>query len=385
MTRHPFWLAGFRPFFTLACLAGIVLPLWWILVFTGAVPPAPTFVAASLQWHAHEMFYGFGWAVLGGFLLTATKNWVGVRGWHGIALIWLVATWLFDRIGMSFGAGWPPLLFWLSNDLFMVSIVAMVLWTLVRYRRNDSFGDNHFLWLALPLFLPAKFLLVQGDYFTLGWSMTLALFRIAFLLMLERTLTQFMRGIFQVQVLRHPLLDSAIKWLALTLVFEHALPAALAGMLNIVLALLLAARFYHWHPRQAFSRIDIGIMYFGYLSIVLQLFVTGIGHFSELAWVGTVAVHIFTFGVMGAIVPAMIVRIAQGHTGRSVAFGRSDKLVLWIMLAAFAVRIVAPQIYPAGYTLWLHLAATCWLVAFGLLGWRFIPMLLAARIDGKEH
>jgi hypothetical protein len=33
------------------------------------------------------MFFGFGWAVLGGFLLTSTKNWVGVRGYHGTPLI----------------------------------------------------------------------------------------------------------------------------------------------------------------------------------------------------------------------------------------------------------------------------------------------------------
>lgn len=385
MIHHPLWLAGFRPFFALACLAGLSLPLWWVLMFTGAVPPAPIFVASPLQWHAHEMFYGFGWAALGGFLLTATKNWVGVRGWHGGTLLWLVAAWIFDRAGMSYGAGWPPLLFWLSNELFMLSIVAMVLWTLVRHRRNDSFGDNHFFWLALPLFLPAKFLIAQGDYFTLGWSMTLALFRIAFLLMLERTLTQFMRGIFQAQILRHPRLDASIKWLALVLVFEHLLPAALAGALDIALALLLAARFAYWHPRQAFSRLDIGVMYVGYLAIVLQLCVAGIGHFVDLPWVGAVSVHIFTFGAMGVIIPAMIVRIAQGHTGRNVTFGRGDKLVLWIMLAAFAARIVAPQLYPAGYTMWLHLAATCWLVAFGLLAWRFIPMLLAPRVDGKTH
>jgi uncharacterized protein involved in response to NO len=101
---HPFWSVGFRPFFALACIAGAVLPLWWALAFTAAVPPAPSFVASPLQWHAHEMFYGFGWAGLGGFLLTATKNWVNVRGWHGGALVFLVAAWLLDRLAMSVGA-----------------------------------------------------------------------------------------------------------------------------------------------------------------------------------------------------------------------------------------------------------------------------------------
>ena len=68
---HPLWLVGFRPFFALACLAGLSLPILWALVFGGQLP-APATPLNSIQWHAHEMFFGFGWAVLGGFLRTST-------------------------------------------------------------------------------------------------------------------------------------------------------------------------------------------------------------------------------------------------------------------------------------------------------------------------
>jgi uncharacterized protein involved in response to NO len=47
----------------------------------------------------------------------------------------------------------------------------------------------------------------------------------------------------------------------------------------------------------------------------------------------------------------MILRISRGHTGRQVSFESIDKLVLWIMLAAFALRVVAPQIAPGRYLL----------------------------------
>ncbi|MBA3034274.1 MAG: NnrS family protein [Gammaproteobacteria bacterium] len=384
IVAHPLWLVGFRPFFALACLAGLSLPLWWVLVYTGAVPPAPTFVG-PLQWHAHEMFYGFGWAALGGFLLTASKNWVGVRGWHGGALILLAAAWVFDRIAMSLGAGWPPELFWLAHGLFQAAIVAMLLWTLFVQRVRENNSDNYFFWIILPLFLPAKFLIVQGDYFALGWSMTLALFRVAFLIMLERTQVQFMRGAFKVDILRNPHLDLAIKWLAVILVFGQLLPAILTGTLEFVLALLLLGRFVGWYPRKAFTRLDIGIMYLGYLAIVTQLLINAIGQFVDLPWVGSVSAHVFTVGVMGLILPAMIVRISKGHTGRNVVFERADKLVLWIMLGGFVARVVAPQFYPAGYTMWLHLASVCWLVAFGLLLWRYLPFLLTPRVDGKAN
>lgn len=172
-TGHPLWLAGFRPFFALACLAGASLPLTWVLMLSGTLPAPTNLALPAVQWHAHEMFYGFGWAMLGGFLLTSTKNWVGIRGYHGGTLVFLTAAWLFDRAGMAFGGTWPPLLFRLSNTLFLAAIVALLMWTLIRHRAKDSYRDNVYFLIALPLFVPAKFLFVE--HFTAGWSMTLAL------------------------------------------------------------------------------------------------------------------------------------------------------------------------------------------------------------------
>ncbi len=383
--RHPLWLVGFRPFFALACLAGLSLPVVWVLIFRGILPvPAQRF--SPVQWHAHEMFFGFGWAVLGGFLLTASKNWVGVRGYHGGTLMFLAAAWILERIGMSFGAGWPPPLFLLSNNLFLFTIVVLLLATLIRHRGKDSYRrDNVFFLIILPLFWIAKTLLLQPDHFQLGWSMTLGLFRVAFLVMLERTLSQFMRSAFSVEILRQPALDTAIKVLAAVLVFGALFPAPLLTGLELLLAFLLLGRLAFWHPLKAFTRLDIGIMFLGYLAIVAQLLIDALPPPGTLGWVGTVAVHAFTFGAMGLVIPAMMIRIANGHTGRKVIFGRFEKAVLWIMIAALFLRLVGPQFAPAAYLRWLELAAACWFVAFGLLAWRFIPQLAQPRIDGREH
>ncbi|MDQ5915764.1 MAG: uncharacterized protein QG584_1656 [Pseudomonadota bacterium] len=382
---HPLWLVGFRPFFSLACLSGLSLPILWALIFTGVVTPPASFLTPN-QWHAHEMFFGFGWAVLGGFLLTSTKNWVSIRGYHGPALMLLVAAWLFERLGMWCGGSWPKLLFIISNNLFLVSIVAMLLATLISHRKDDNYRvDNRFFLIALPLFLIAKNLLLNADTFAIGWSMTLGLFRVAFLVMLERTLSQFMKSVFQVSILRKPPLDNAIKLLALAMVFESLLPSMLSGAIGLTLASLLLGRFIFWAPLQAMKRIDIGIMYLGYLAIVAQLLLDGFGRFVPLVWIGTLPVHIFTFGVMGLIIPAMIIRIANGHTGRKVVFDSVDKAVLWIMIFAFALRVIAPQVLPGAYAGLIHAAAGCWFAGFGLLAWRYIPRLLQPRVDGKEH
>lgn len=381
---HPLWLAGFRPFFALACLSGLSLPLVWAMIFTGAVAAPPTSFSA-VQWHAHEMFFGFGWAVLGGFLLTSTKNWVNIRGYHGGQLVFLAAAWLFERAGMWCEGVWPPLLFRVSNNLFLVAIVVMLLTTLIRHRRDDSYRDNYFFLLILPAFLAAKHLMLDADSFVLGTGIAIGLFRMAFLVMLERTLTPFMKGAFQVTILRKPPLDLAIKLLGLVLVLAGLMPPLLAGWLALLLAVLLLGRLAFWKPQLAMRRLDIGIMYLGYVAIAAQLLIEFANQIAHPAWVGSVSVHVFTLGAIGLIVPAMLIRISKGHTGRKVVFDTIDKTALRIMILGFVVRIVAPQIHPAAYPLWIYCAAACWFAGFAILGWRYIPYLMQPRVDGREH
>ena len=384
VSNHPLWLVGFRPFFALACLSGLSLPMLWTLIFSGTLPP-PATSFSHIQWHVHEMFFGFGWAVLGGFLLTSTKNWVKVRGYHGNALIFLVVAWLIERAGMWFEGRLPPPLFQISNNLFLGAIVVMLLWTLIKYRRDDSFPDNYYFLIILPIFLLAKHLMLSAEYFQIGWSMIIGLFRVAFLVMFERTLTQFMQGVFQVSILRNPTLDRAIKALAVTLILADLMPPPVAAAISLILALLLIGRFIFWKPLLAMRRLDLGIMYLGYLAIVAQLLIDFVTLFANIAWVGTVSVHMFTLGAMGLVIPAMLIRISKGHTGRTVVFDRLDKWVLRIMILGLLARVVAPQFYPAAYLEWMHLAAACWLTCFSILAWRYIPYLMQARIDGREH
>ena len=384
LSTHPFWLVGFRPFFTLACLSGLSLPILWVLLYMGQVS-GPQISFTLMQWHAHEMFFGFGWAVLGGFLLTSTKNWVGVRGYHGNALMFLFAAWLFERIGMWCGGAWPTLLFRISNNLFLAAILAMLLWTLLRHRRADSYRDNLVFILILPLFLVAKQSMLSAEFFQHGWNMTLGLFRMAFLVMLERTLSQFMKNAFQVAILRNAALDGAIKLLGGVLVFAAWLPPHMLLIFSALLALLLLFRLAFWKPRLALQRLEIGIMYMGYLALTLQLLIDVVERIAHPGWVGSMSAHVFTFGVMGLIIPAMLIRISNGHTGRPVKFDAIDRVVLKVALLAFVLRIFAPQLSPANYGIWIMLAAAFWSVVFAILGWRYIPYLLQARVDGKLH
>lgn len=378
----PLWSVGFRPFFSLTILAGLLLPVGWVLIYAGILP-APSAPFSPVQWHAHEMFFGFGWAVLGGFLLTASKNWVRIRGYHGSMLMFLAGAWWLERGGMWFAGALPVWLFDVSNNLFLGAIVVALLWTLLKYRKNDAFQDNYLFVLILPIFWVAKYLLLSPEHYLIGANMAVGLFRVALLVMLERTLSPFMRGAFQVEIWQFPPLNSAIKQLAFLLVFASFIPTALAGTLALLLAVVLLVRLRYWKPLLAVQRLDVGIMYLGYLAIVAQLLLEG-GRLTLFpTWTTSLSTHVFTLGAMGLIVPAMLIRISQGHTGRKIHFNALDKLALRLMIAAWGFRILAPKLDADHYIVWLAIAAACWFGSFALLGWRYFPMLMQPRVDGK--
>ena len=94
--------AGFRPFFLLAALwAALAIPLW-LLTFAGENMVSS--VLPATVWHAHEMVFGYGAAVVAGFLLTAIPNWTGRMPLQGGPLGELILLWLTGRAFVLFSA-----------------------------------------------------------------------------------------------------------------------------------------------------------------------------------------------------------------------------------------------------------------------------------------
>ena len=95
---------GFRPFFLMAGIWAVLAMGLWIAVLQGwARLPSRL---APVDWHAHELLYGYLPAVLAGFLLTAVPNWTGrlpVVGWPLLAFtLWegLICAFLRMRRGV---------------------------------------------------------------------------------------------------------------------------------------------------------------------------------------------------------------------------------------------------------------------------------------------
>lgn len=377
---HPLWQAGFRPFFPLAALAGAVLPLAWVAMLWGLLPPLGAH--GGLVWHAHEMFFGFGLAVLYGFLLTASKNWTGTRGYTGGALIALAAAWLAGRLAML--GDLPAPLFWPLVLAFPAAGAAMLVATLLKHRERDGFArDNRYFILALPLFSLAEILMLSADGYASGREMALALLRLCLFLMLERVLPAFMMAGLQTQLKRDARLDHAIKALGLCLVAAPLWPAMLQAALAGLLGVLLLIRFVQWEGFAAFRRLDLAVMYVGYLAIALQLLVAAADSIAPQPWTGAFGMHLFALGGLGAIVPAMFIRISNGHTGRRIVFGPWEQGILALTLIALIQRVALPQLWPAAYLPLLTGAAVSWSVLFGIWLVRYLPQLMQPRTDGR--
>ena len=113
---------GFRPFFLLGAIYAGLAVLAWLPMFNGELELLTDF--SPVDWHVHEMLYGYVPAVVTGFLLTAIPNWTGRLPIQGLPLLTLVAVWLAGRVCVTFSGeiGW--LLAAIIDVSFLVLVVA---------------------------------------------------------------------------------------------------------------------------------------------------------------------------------------------------------------------------------------------------------------------
>src|SRR6185437_2622097 len=115
---------GFRPFFFLAAFyAGLAIAIW-LPIFFGAVQLPTAF--NPLDWHIHEMLFGYLPAAITGFLLTAIPNWTGRLPLQGGSLAALVVVWLLGRLAVACSAqiGWLAAMIVDTGFLFLVAAAA---------------------------------------------------------------------------------------------------------------------------------------------------------------------------------------------------------------------------------------------------------------------
>lgn len=363
--------AGFRPFFLVAAgWAAFAVPLWLALfggetTIPSALPPA--------VWHVHEMVFGYGAAVVAGFLLTVIPNWTGRMPLQGLALAFLVLLWGAGRLAVLCSAG-------LGAGTAAALDLAFPFTFVIVVAREILAGRN---WRNLPM-LAALALLLLGNLLVhldaIGLAPTAQLgdrLGIATLLMLitfvgGRIVPSFTRnwlakqrpevsspapfGIFDRVVL-------AATAAALTL-WAAAPESAAARWFELVAGLALAMRLARWRGQTTWREPLLWVLHLGYGWLALGLLLLALDALVPLL-PETTALHALTVGAIGTMTLAVMTRATLGHTGRALTAGPGTTAIYALITLAALLRLTAP-LWGTDYLLALLIAGAAWSGAFGL-------------------
>lgn len=381
---------GFRPFFLLAALwAAVAIPLW-LLIYAGqsALPIA----LAPAVWHVHEMIFGYGAAVVAGFLLTAIPNWTARPPVQGGLLVLLVLLWGVGRLAVLFpsqigGAGVAAIL-----DLAFPVVFLCVAAREIGAARN---------WRNLPI-VGVLGLLFLGNLLVhleaLGLTATAALgnrLGVATLLMLisligGRVIPAFTRNwLVKAQPAAAApapfgMLDRiALVLTGLALVLWVLLPdEVISSWGELAAGIALAIRLGRWQGRATWREPLLWVLHLGYGWLALGFLLLALDGFVPLL-PPTAALHALTIGAIGTMTLAMMTRVSLGHTGRALTAGHGTTSLYALVTIAAILRLIAP-LAGGQYLFVLSLSGAAWCGAFGLYLLLYCRPLISPRLKPAE-
>ena len=372
---------GFRPFFLFGALYAGLAVFAWLPVFNGELELWSAF--SPVDWHVHEMLYGYLPAVVTGFLLTAIPNWTGRLPIQGKPLLALVAVWVAGRVCVTFSAETGWLVAAIVDVCFLALVVAAAAREIVAGKnwRNLRVVGLVTLLLAgnVAFHLEAH---IQG---TAEYGARIGIATIVLLIVLigGRIVPSFTRnwlarenpgrlpapiGRFDVATIGISAATLAL-WTVLPIGRLTAVAFAASAVLNVV-------RLGRWAGDRTCRDRLVLILHVGYAFVPIGFL------FASAAAIDVVApsagIHAWTVGAAGTMTLAVMTRASLGHTGHALsASAVTQAIYAAVVIAAFA-RIGA-SLEPALSDLLLHVTAIAWCLAFFAFVGSYGPMLFSAR------
>lgn len=392
-----FFSNGFRPFFLFASLYAVLgMAAWMIWIgihalngeirnLTIAMPPH--------YWHAHEMLYGYGVAVVAGFFLTAVPNWTKTGALQGSALGLLVVLWILGRIAMWFSGLLPNWLVALCDLAFIPALLITVIGALVHRGSKRN-------WIFFPILvlLFAGNGLVHGEQ--LGWfddtlvkGHRLALDTIILLITIlgGRVIPAFTtntlrnakphKTVTTLPVSRGPIemvsMASVIGLLAAN-IFDA--PSTWIGGMALLAAAVHAVRLSGWQSLRTLDTPILWVLHLGYLWLIIGFALIGLSELTDYMSPNT-ALHALTIGAVGTLTVGVMSRAGLGHTGRPIV-ARRIVVAAYICLSLAAVVRISVSTLPFDYYNYLLMGSgVLWMVGFCCLVWVYLPILTTPRLD----
>ncbi|PWL17507.1 short-chain dehydrogenase [Falsochrobactrum shanghaiense] len=372
---------GFRPFFFGGAIWAILAMLLWILSLTFGLSIGGSY--GGVNWHAHEMVFGFAPAVLAGFLLTAVPNWTGRLPVAGTPLAILVGVWLAGRLVFL-----APDLMHISISIIVESLfLPLLLFIAAREIVAGKQWRNLKVLSGVALVMIANLVfhymvLTNGDV-ALASRFGVSAFVLLVMLMGGRIIPSFTRNWlnragetrFPVPFNRYDALSvfigaiACLGWIAAPESSPTVVFALIAGALH-------AIRLYRWRGWSTTPEKLVLILHVAYAFVPLGFIAVAC---SALGWLNPYsALHVMTVGVMGCMMLAVMTRATRGHTGRELTASPTTQLIYLCIVASALTRPFAEMIPDFFHTL-LAASALLWMAAFSLYIAEYAPMLLRHR------
>lgn len=379
---------AFRPFFLLAAsFSAIAIPLW-VLMLTGKLNHSP--YGNALFWHGHEMLFGFGAAVLAGFLLTAVQNWTSTPGLKGKPLGYLVALWLCARILMIWPVI-PPIFIAIIDTSFLLLVAGIFSLPLIKTKNYR----NLILVLALLLMAVANGISHLGPIkhqwqnSQQGIQLFIWLIVLIMTIIAGRVLPMFTANGTGTQRC------TQLKWLEMSCIIStillvllqgtglaQKLPEIVNGTLLFSVSALHFIRLLRWRFWITFRTPLLWSLHLSYLFIPVGLTAIGISYFNDKITMIT-AQHWLLAGAMANMMLSMMARVALGHTGRALIPRPIMSLAFLALALAGITRSLGSWIFTDQYVNSLLFVSSAWCFAFTLFFICYWPVLSRARADGK--
>lgn len=378
---RPFGL-GFRPFFALAGLSGLVLMLLWIGYWQTGQPATTYF--SLIDWHSHEMLFGFSMAIIAGFLLTAVRNWTGIETPTGKPLALLALLWLVGRL-FPFIPSMPVWLISLADWLFIPALILALTPALIN-------AENRINRLFLPLLGAMAVANLLFHLQTLGFAST-GQGGITLMLNLILLLLIFVGG----RVLPF-FTEKAVKGATprfnkhreqfvyalfiLWIIAELLIPQSwLIAPLALGVALTQAWRLMNWHHPAVWRQPILWVLFSGLCWLVAGFVLKALALLE--IYPPMLATHALTVGAIGIFTLGMMARVALGHTGRDIEPNRSMSTAFVLINVAVVIRVVLPVTGLISYQACIALSGTLWSICYLLFVITYLPILLRPRVDGR--
>lgn len=380
---------GFRPFFLTSALFSIICIALWLADLLAFITLDTAL--STLDWHRHEMLFGYTAGVIAGFLFTAVPNWTGRLPVVGWPLIWIFILWLAGRFAMLFGAAIPYEIVALIDAAF-IPVLSLVI------GREIISGKN---WRNIKILATVAVFGLASIFFHLEMifggsgdsSVRLGFGAVLVLLMIVggRIIPSFTRnwlaqqkpGKLPIVFNRYDnILERASMAVLLLWAFVDSTALFWLPVIGVFFAILGAAhlfRIWRWAGHRTFSNPLLAVLHLLYAFIPAGFFILSAGMIRNDPMIVIGALHIFGIGGIGGLTLAVMIRASLGHTGRKLVTDKFMELAMIALFLSVALR-AAGAIWPEFY--WtITASAVGWIIAFGIFCLRIGPWLLLPRPD----